>query len=161
YPLFLERQWGLGVTSRAGVTACSMVGAIIGGTLVGWISDRVGRKRAMAGALILATTLVPLWAFAPSLPLLVLGAFLLQFMVQGAWGVVPAHLSELSPNSVRGFLPGFGYQIGVFFSSSVTYIEAVFAQRTSHAIAMAATAATVFLFAAASVAVGPERRGTS
>jgi SHS family lactate transporter-like MFS transporter len=159
YPLFLERQWGLGVSARAGVTACSMVGAIIGGTLFGWISDRIGRRRAMTTALLLATAVVPLWAFAPSIPLLVVGAFLLQFLVQGSWGVIPAHLSELSPNSVRGFLPGFGYQIGVFFSSSVTYIEAVFAQRTSHSIAMAATAATVFLIAAGSVAIGPERRG--
>src|SRR5258705_22790 len=115
YPLFLERDWHFGVTGRAGVTACSMVGAIIGGTLVGWISDKVGRRRAMIGSLLLATAVVPLWAFAPSLPLLVLGAFLLQFFVQGAWGVIPAHLSELSPDSVRGFLPGFGYQCGVFF----------------------------------------------
>src|SRR5437762_9667539 len=133
-----------------------MVGAIIGGTLVGWISDKVGRRRAMIIALLLATALVPLWAFAPSLPLLVLGAFLLQFMVQGAWGVIPAHLSELSPDSVRGFLPGFGYQCGVFFSSSVTYIEAVFARRTSYAVAMAATAATVFILASVAAAAGPE-----
>jgi SHS family lactate transporter-like MFS transporter len=113
----------------------------------------------MIGALLLATAVVPLWAFAPSVPLLVLGAFVMQFLVQGAWGVIPAHLSELSPDAVRGFLPGFGYQCGVFFSSSVTYIEAVFAKRTSYAIAMAGTAATVFLLAAAATAAGPERRG--
>src|SRR5215470_1428407 len=85
YPTFLERQWGFDVRSRAGITAVSMVGAIIGGTLVGWISDKVGRRRAMIGALLVATAIVPLWAFAPSLPLLVLGAFCLQFVVQGAW----------------------------------------------------------------------------
>jgi SHS family lactate transporter-like MFS transporter len=83
----------------------------------------------------------------------------MQFFVQGAWGVIPAHLSELSPDSVRGFLPGFGYQVGVFFSSSVTYIEAVLAKRTSYAIAMAATAGVVFLMAAGATAAGPERRG--
>ncbi len=158
YPTFLERQWHFGVTGRAAVTGCSMIGAIIGGTLVGWISDRVGRRRAMIGALLLATLVVPLWAFAPSVPLLVLGAFLMQFLVQGAWGVVPAHLAELSPDSVRGFLPGFGYQCGVLLASAVTYIEAVFAHRTSYAIAMAGTAATVFLLAALAAAVGPERR---
>ena len=81
-----------------------------------------------------------------------------QFLVQGAWGVIPAHLAELSPDSVRGFLPGFGYQCGVLLASSVTYIEAVFARRTSYAIAMAATAATVFVLAAIATAVGPERR---
>ncbi len=158
YPTFLERQWHFGVGMRAGVTGGSMIGAIIGGTLVGWISDRVGRRRAMIGALLLATLVVPLWAFAPSVPLLVLGAFLMQFLVQGAWGVVPAHLAELSPDSVRGFLPGFGYQCGVLLASAVTYIEAVFAHRTSYAIAMAGTAATVFLLAALATALGSERR---
>jgi SHS family lactate transporter-like MFS transporter len=158
YPTFLERQWHFGVSMRAGVTGGSMIGAILGGTLVGWISDKVGRRRAMIGALLLATLVVPLWAFAPSVPLLVAGAFLMQFLVQGAWGVVPAHLAELSPDSVRGFLPGFGYQCGVLLASAVTYIEAVFAHRTSYAIAMAGTAATVFLLAALATAVGPERR---
>ncbi len=159
YPTFLERQWHFGVTGRAAVTACSMLGAIAGGTLVGWLSDKFGRRRAMIGALLLATLVVPLWAFAPSIPLLVLGAFLMQFLVQGAWGVIPAHLAELSPDSVRGFLPGFGYQCGVLLASSVTYIEAVFAHRTSYAIAMASTAAVVFLLAAAATAAGKERRG--
>ncbi len=160
YPTFLERQWGMGVPARAVVTACSMVGAILGGTLAGWMSDRFGRRRVMIVALALATAMVPLWAFAPSLPLLIAGAFAMQFCVQGAWGVIPAHLSELSPDSVRGFLPGFGYQCGVFFSSSVTYIEAVLAKRTSYSIAMAATAGIVFLAAAAATAAGSERRGT-
>ena len=160
YPTFLERQWHFGVGMRAGITGGSMIGAIIGGTLVGWISDKVGRRRAMIGALLLATLVVPLWAFAPSVPLLVAGAFLMQFLVQGAWGVVPAHLAELSPDSVRGFLPGFGYQCGVLLASAVTYIEAVFAHRTSYAIAMAGTAATVFLLAALATALGSERRAT-
>src|SRR5450432_1985348 len=158
YPAFLERQWHFGVSGRAAVTACSMVGAILGGTLFGWLSDRFGRRRSMVTALLLATLVVPLWAFAPSVPLLVVGAFLMQFLVQGAWGVIPAHLSELSPDTVRGFLPGFGYQCGVLLASSVSYIEAVFAHRTSYAIAMAGTAATVFLLAAATTAMGPERR---
>jgi SHS family lactate transporter-like MFS transporter len=158
YPTFLERQWHFGVSGRSGVTACSMVGAILGGTLFGGLSDRFGRRRSMVIALVLATLVVPLWAFAPSVPLLVVGAFLMQFLVQGAWGVIPAHLSELSPDSVRGFLPGFGYQCGVLLASSVSYIEAVFAHRTSYAIAMAGTAVTVFLLAAAITAMGPERR---
>ena len=158
YPTFLQREWHFGVSGRAAVTGCSMLGAILGGTLFGWISDKWGRRRAMITALLCATLVVPLWAFAPSVPLLVSGAFLLQFLVQGAWGVIPAHLAELSPDSVRGFLPGFGYQCGVLLASSVTYIEAVFARHTSYAIAMAATAATVFVLAAVATAVGPERR---
>jgi SHS family lactate transporter-like MFS transporter len=137
----------------------SMVGAIIGGVVFGYISDRWGRKRSMILALICAIAVVPLWAYAPSLALLVLGAFLLQFMVQGAWGIVPAHLSELSPDSVRGFLPGFAYQCGVLLAGSVAYIEALFAERVSYAAAMSLTAVTVFAGAIVAVAAGREKRG--
>ncbi len=161
YPTFLERQWGFGVKMRSTITAISMVGAIIGGTLCGLMSDRIGRRRAIIIALAGALVMLPLWAFAPSAPLLMLGAFLMQFMVQGAWGVIPAHLAELSPDSVRGFLPGFGYQIGVLLSSSVGYLEAVFAGHTSYGIAMAATAATVIVMAIAATAMGTERRGVT
>jgi SHS family lactate transporter-like MFS transporter len=158
YPTFLERQWGFHVAGRAGLTALSMVGAIVGGTLFGFLSDRIGRRRSMVIALLSAVLVIPIWAFSPSVTLLFVGAFAMQFMVQGAWGVVPAHLSELSPDSVRGFLPGFGYQCGVLIASSVGYIEAVFARRTSYAVAMAVTAATVFLMAAVATALGPVRR---
>ena len=92
-------------------------------------------------AFVLASILIPLWAYAPNtIPLLVLGAFLMQFMVQGAWGVIPAHLAELSPDSVRALLPGFAYQSAGIIASSVVYIEAVYAQKTSYATAMALTA---------------------
>jgi SHS family lactate transporter-like MFS transporter len=158
YPTFLERQWGFKAAGRAGLTAFSMVGAIVGGTLCGLFSDWWGRRRIMVIALLGAVLVIPIWAFAGSLTLLVAGAFLMQFLVQGAWGVVPAHLSELSPDSVRGFLPGFGYQCGVLLASSVSYLEAVFAHRTSYSVAMAATAVTVFVLAAIVTALGPERR---
>jgi len=159
YPTFLQRQWGFSPGSRAVITAISMTGAIAGGIVFGLMSDRVGRRRAMIAALLTAILTIPLWAFAPSLTLLVIGAFLMQFMVQGAWGVIPAHLAELSPNQVRGFLPGFAYQCGVLLAGSVAYIEALFAERTSYAKAMALTALTVFSIAAAVTAIGPERRG--
>ena len=158
YPTFLEREWGFQPTSRAALTAFSMCGAVAGGTLCGWFSDRWGRRRAMIVALLGAAVAVPLWAFAPSLALLWAGAFLMQFLVQGAWGVIPAHLSELSPDSVRGFLPGFAYQCGVLIAGSVSYLEAAIAGRTGYPTAMAVVAATVFLFAAAMTAVGRERR---
>src|SRR5438094_2321529 len=128
YPTFLERYWGFGPAQRMTVTAISMVGAIIGGILFGFLSDRFGRRRAMIVALLCAIVAIPLWAFAPSLALLIVGAFVMQFMVQGAWGIIPAHLSELSPDSVRGFLPGFAYQCGVLLAGSVAYIEALFAE---------------------------------
>jgi SHS family lactate transporter-like MFS transporter len=158
YPTFLERQWHFAVGRRNGLAAVSMVGAILGGTFCGYISDRFGRRRTMAFALLGAVLAIPLWAFAPSVPLLFLGGFVMQALVQGAWGVVPAHLSELSPDSVRGFLPGFGYQMGVLFSSAIPRIEAEIANRTSYATAMSGTAAAVFLFAAIATVLGPERR---
>jgi SHS family lactate transporter-like MFS transporter len=159
YPTFLERQWKFGPSQRAMVTAISMVGAILGGTLFGLISDRIGRRRAMVTALALAVCAIPLWAFAPSMGLLIAGAFVMQFMVQGAWGVVPAHLSELAPDTVRGFLPGFGYQTGVLLASITPWLEAVVARRSTYSVAMAAAAAVVFVFAAIAAALGPERRG--
>ena len=159
YPTFLERQWGFSPRQRISITALSMVGAIIGGVLFGFLSDRFGRRKCMIVALVCAIAVVPLWAFAPSLALLIAGAFLLQFMVQGAWGIIPAHLSELSPDSVRGFLPGFAYQCGVLLAGSVGYIEAVFAERMSYAKAMSFTAVTVFVGAVLVIALGREKHG--
>jgi SHS family lactate transporter-like MFS transporter len=115
----------------------------------------------MITALLLAVVVIPLWAYAPTTALLVLGAFLMQFMVQGAWGVIPAHITELSPDSVRGFLPGFAYQCGVLLAGSVAYLEAVFARHTTYANAMALTAFTVFTLGAIVVALGRERRGAT
>jgi len=158
YPTFLQRQWNFSAQARAAMTAISAVGAIIGGTLFGLLSDRIGRRRAMIIALLAAVVMIPIWAFAPSVSLLVAGAFLMQFMVQGAWGVIPAHLAELSPDSVRGFLPGFGYQCGSLIAGSVAYIEAIFASHTSYSVAMAAIAATVFILAAIATAFSNERR---
>jgi SHS family lactate transporter-like MFS transporter len=159
YPTFLQRFWHFGVRDRSLISAVGNVGAMVGGTLIGLLSDRIGRRHAIVSALLLAVVLVPLWAYAPRTALLVAGAFLLQFCVQGAWGVIPAHLSELSPNSIRGFLPGFAYQCGVLLAGSVSYLEAVLAEKMSYATAMAATAASVFVFTAIIAAVGREKKG--
>src|SRR6266704_3621023 len=91
--------------------------AIAGGVLCGLYSDRLGRRRTIGLALVGAVLAIPIWAFAPGTPLLVLGAFAMQFFVQGAWGVIPAHINELAPDGVRGFLPGFAYQCGVAVAS--------------------------------------------
>jgi MFS transporter, SHS family, lactate transporter len=161
YPTFLERQWGFGVGTRSLLTGISMIGAIAGGTLFGSISDRAGRRRAMITALCLSLLVIPLWAFAPSLPLLIVGAFLMQFFVQGSWGVIPAHLAELSPDDVRGFLPGFGYQTGVLLASGVGYLEAVLARHYSYSMAMAGTAALLIVMAIVAIATGKERRAVA
>jgi len=159
YPTFLERHWGFSPTKRAAVTAISMVGAIAGEVFFGFLSDRFGRKRMMVVALVSAIVLIPLWAFASSITLLIAGAFLMQFMVQGAWGIIPAHLTELSPDSVRGFLPGFAYRCGVLLAGSAACAEAMLAQRISYTKAMALTALVVFSLAAAVTALGRERSG--
>lgn len=161
YPALLERQWHFSAAHRSAVTAVSMLGAILGGTLFGLLSDRIGRRRSMVIALVTAVFMIPLWANAPNEALLITGGFLMQFMVQGAWGVVPAHLSELSPDSVRGFLPGFGYQVGNLLASGVSYVEAVLARAHGYPFALSAAAAVIFVMAAVVTGLGHEHRGAT
>jgi SHS family lactate transporter-like MFS transporter len=159
YPTFLKRDWHFTPQRVAIVSAIANVGAITGGILFGLYSDRMGRRRAIVTALLLAIVAIPLWAFAPSVPLLIVGGFTMQFMVQGAWGVIPVHINELAPDSVRGFLPGFAYQCGVAVAGTVAYIEAIFADHMTYATAMALTAVTVFTFGAIAAWAGKERHG--
>jgi MFS transporter, SHS family, lactate transporter len=159
YPTFLQRYWHFDASSRSLISVVAGLGAICGGTAIGYYSDLKGRRRAIVTGLALAIAVIPLWALAPTVPLLILGAFLMQFMVQGAWGVIPAHLTELSPDSVRGFLPGFAYQCGVLVSASIVYIQALFAEHFSYAITMALSAGVVFLGGLIVAGLGRERRG--
>jgi MFS transporter, SHS family, lactate transporter len=103
---------------------------------------------------------IPLWAFPPNITTLIAGAFIIQFLVQGAWGVIPAHLSELSPDAIRGFLPGFGYQCGVLLASYIGLLQTMLARRMTYGTAMAATAAIVFTLAILMTAIGKERHAT-
>jgi MFS transporter, SHS family, lactate transporter len=89
------------------------------------------------------------------------GAFLMQMMVQGAWGIIPAQLNELSPPQLRGFFPGFAYQIGVLIASSIAYIEAVLAEHFSYAMSMGVLAGVVLVVGAAVIWAGPEAKGVS
>src|SRR5258707_1344742 len=159
YPTLLKRAWKFAPQQVAMVTAFTMVGAIAGGLLFGRLSDRIGRRRSMIMALLCAVLVIPLWSLSPSLSLLLTGGFLIQFLVQGASGSIPVQLSELSPDSVRGFLPGFAYQCGVLLAGFVGFIQAIFAAKTSYPTTMALTALTVLLGAAVVVALGREKRG--
>jgi len=161
YPTFLKRDWHFTPQRVAIVTAIANIGAITGGIIFGHFSDRIGRRRSIVTALILAIFAIPLWAFAPTVGLLVTGGFMMQFMVQGAWGVIPVHINELAPDSVRGFLPGFAYQCGVAVAGTVAYIEAVFADHMPYSRAMAFTAATVFTLGAIAAWLGKERHGVA
>lgn len=159
YPTFLQEERHFDAHRTAIITMISMVGAILGGLFFGYISDRWGRRRMMAVAIVLAMALIPLWLYDGGIAIIATGAFGMQFMVQGAWGVIPAHINELSPGPLRGFFPGFAYQLGVLIASSVAYIEAVMAQSLSYATSMEILAGGVLLLGVIVVLAGPEARG--
>ncbi len=161
YPTLLQKQHHFSTRATAIVSVISMIGAIVGGILVGLFSDRFGRRRAMTIAALLGLLLVPLWAFAPGMVLIATGAFLMQFMVQGAWGVVPVHLNELSPAPLRGFFPGFAYQLGVLIAAGASNFEALMTRHFTYAEAMGMVAAIAFLAGAMVIAAGPEAHRVS
>jgi SHS family lactate transporter-like MFS transporter len=129
YPTFLEKTVGL-PTRLVGLVGVLMnIGAIGGGVLFGAMSEKWGRKPTIIAAALLTIPIIPLYAFSHSVYLLALGAFLMQFFVQGAWGVVPAYLSELSPRPVRATFPGFAYQLGNLITSKNSVLQARAAER--------------------------------
>jgi MFS transporter, SHS family, lactate transporter len=160
YPTFLQRERGLTPRHVAGIALIYNIGALLGGLVFGHFSDRFGRRRAMTLAAILGVIIVPVWVLPRSLALLTLGAFLMQFMVQGAWGVIPAHLAELSPPEVRGLFAGFAYQLGVLFAANAAYVEALLAQRMPYSTALAIVAAIVLIGDAFVIGLGSERKGS-
>lgn len=159
YPTFLQQQKHFNPNETAIITMVSMVGAILGGLFFGYLSDRYGRKKMMATAVILALVLIPSWLLAGGSILIALGAFGMQFMVQGAWGIIPAHINELSPGPLRGFFPGFAYQLGVLIASGIAYVEAVLAQYVSYATSMEILAGSVLILGAIVILAGPEAKG--
>jgi SHS family lactate transporter-like MFS transporter len=133
YPsAFLRGQHHFSVREVATVAVIYNIGAIIGCLSAGALSQRLGRRRTMILCAAAAILVLPLWAFASSPVWLGLGAFIMQFMVQGAFGVVPAHLNEMSPPEVRGTFPGFTYQLGNLFAAANATIQAMIAARMGH-----------------------------
>ena len=112
YPTFLQKQHGFSPRRTGNVAIIMNLGALAGGICFGALSERIGRRAAIVLSAALALPMIPLWAYSHTAVMFALGAFLMQFMVQGAWGIVPAHLNELSPPAVRAVLPGFAYQLG-------------------------------------------------
>ena len=170
-PTFLQAQLKLGVSATSLITIISNIGAIIGGTLFGYYSQSWGRRRAIIIACILGIIMIPFWTgfiVIPGLSLLAsiaIGAFLLQFMVQGAWGVIPVHLNELSPTDLRGTFPGFAYQLGNLFAANIVFLEGVLAvnmgtsKTPNFAIALALFSLGAFLAVILFTAIGREARG--
>ena len=161
YPTFLQRARHFSVSTTSMISVISMIGAIFGGLVFGHLSDRLGRRKSMVTAALLGVATIPLWVFAPNMALIIVGAFAMQFMVQGAWGVIPAHINELSPPQLRGFFPGLAYQCGVLIASSISYIEARLGEHFSYAASMGGLAATVLLIGAMVIWAGPEAKGIS
>jgi SHS family lactate transporter-like MFS transporter len=158
YPTFLQQQIHFGPKLTAIVGVISMLGAIVGGIVAGSISDRQGRRRTMIAAMLFALLLIPIWVFSHGLLLISVGAFLMQFMVQGAWGVIPAHINELVPGKARALLPGFAYQLGVLLASRAPTMEAQATHYFSYGQAMAGTLVVVVLIGVIVIGAGPEAR---
>src|SRR2546421_4806756 len=160
YPTLLGTL-GYNKARIADVTMLSGIGAILGGLAFGYYSDRSGRRRAMLSAIVCALIVVPFWIAGHSPWRILIGVFLMQFFVQGAWGVIPAHINELSPNHLRGFFPGFAYQLGVMFAASIPYVESALGERFTYTQAMGGLVALVFVSAFLVTLFGPEAKGVS
>ena len=124
YPTFLQKNHGFSPGTVGTIAIIYNIGALLGGITFGSWSERLGRRRAIIIAALLAIPVIPLWAYSHTAPMLALGGFLMQFMVQGAWGVIPAHLNELSPPAVRATFPGLAYQLGNLVASRNSVVQA-------------------------------------
>jgi len=160
YPTMLGIA-GYTKTQIADVTMLSMIGAILGGLAFGSYSDHRGRRRSMITAATCGLLVLPLWIAGFSPALTIVGVFTMQFFVQGAWGVVPAHINELSPAGLRGFFPGFAYQLGVMLAASIPFLESALGEILTYRQSMGLLMTIVFIVAVAVIAAGPEAKGTS
>jgi SHS family lactate transporter-like MFS transporter len=162
YPTFLTKDHRFTPQTVGLIAVIANIGALLGGILFGTWSEKIGRRKAIVIAALLSIPVIPLWAYSHPVPMLALGGFVMQFMVQGAWGVIPAHLNELSPPAVRGTFPGFAYQLGNLLSSRNQVVQAKLAEQRYGGV-FAPVLAWTLLIVATLVAVvtgsGHERRG--
>lgn len=162
YPTLLEKDHGLSPSHVGFIIVISNIGALLGGIISGALSEKFGRKRMIIIAALAAIPMIPVWAWSHTIPMLALGGFLMQFAVQGAFGIIPAHLNELSPGPVRAVFPGFAYQLGNLCSSRNGVFQAALAQRYSGGVLTTVMSWTVVVGAIAIAVVtglGREARG--
>jgi SHS family lactate transporter-like MFS transporter len=162
YPTFLEKNHLFAPQTVRTVSIIGSIGALLGGICFGTWSERIGRRRAIAIAALLSIPMIPLWAYSHTVAMLAVGGFLMQFMVQGAWGVIPAHLNELSPPAVRGTFPGFAYQLGNLLASRNAVLQAKLVERRfggSFPPVLSWTVVIVASLVAVVTLSGKERRG--
>ena len=162
YPTFLQVQHGFSTKATGSVAIVMNLGALAGGICFGTWSERLGRKRAIMLAAFLALPMIPLWAWSQTAVMLAVGGFLMQFMVQGAWGIVPAHLNELSPPAVRAILPGFAYQLGNLAMARMGPFQARIAESHggNYSYILSWTLAVVAVALIVVTAFGPEAKAT-
>jgi SHS family lactate transporter-like MFS transporter len=160
YPTFLQKQHHFDTHTTGTLTALMNVGAMVGGISFGIWSERIGRRRAIIIASLLALPIIPIWAYSTTPALLAVGGFLMQVAVQGAWGIVPVHLNELSPPLARSLFPGFAYQLGNLIASKNAPIQAGIAEGRGddYAFALALVCGITAVIIAVWTAVGPERK---
>jgi SHS family lactate transporter-like MFS transporter len=160
YPTFLQEQHHFDTKLTGTITAIMNLGAIIGGISFGIWSEKIGRRRTIIIACVAALPIIPLWAFSSTAVTLAVGAFLMQVAVQGAWGIVPVHLNELSPGAVRAMFPGFAYQLGNLLMAKNAVFQAGIAESRGgdYAYALALFGGVTAVIIAVWTAVGPERK---
>jgi MFS transporter, SHS family, lactate transporter len=160
YPAFLKVQHKFNSQIVGTITAIASFGAILGGIVFGQISQQIGRRKAIVIAALVSILVIPVWAFSQSPMTLAIGAFIMQFLVQGAWGVIPAHLNELSPPEVRGTFPGFAYQLGNFFAAANLTIQAMLADHFggNYGVSMAIISGLIAVAVAGFAGFGPQAK---
>ncbi len=160
YPTFLQTQRHFDASTTGTIAIVSNVGALCGGMAFGTLSEHIGRRRAIILAALCAVPMLPLWLYAATPAWFALGGFAMQFMIQGAWGIVPAHLNELSPPSVRAILPGFAYQLGNLAMSKLAPVQARIAEGhgDDYALALSFTIGLVAVLLTAVTWMGPEAK---
>jgi MFS transporter, SHS family, lactate transporter len=163
YPTFLQVQHGFAPHEVGLIAVIYNIGAIIGGITFGALSERFGRRRIIIIAAIVSLAVLPLWAFATTAIWLAVGAFFMQIVVQGAWGVIPVHLNELSPDDARGTFPGFTYQLGNLIASVNAPLQASIAadHGGNYAMALAIVAGAVAVAIVILTVLGPEAKGVA
>jgi SHS family lactate transporter-like MFS transporter len=159
YPDFLMTAHHVAAKTVSDLAVLYNLGAVLGAIVFGHFSERLGRRRSMMAALSLSLLVIPMWSFGGSVAVLASGAFLMQVGVQGAWGIIPAHLNELSPDSVRGLLPGLAYQLGILFAAPTNSIEFALRDLVGYRWAIAGFELAVILIGGLIIALGPERHG--
>ncbi|HEY1996185.1 MFS transporter, partial [Paraburkholderia sp.] len=161
YPTFLREQHHFDPHTVSLITIVLNVGAICGGLFFGFLSEKIGRKRAIFIAALIALPVLPLWAFSSTPVLLAVGAFLMQISVQGAWGVIPVHLNEISPDEIRATFPGLVYQLGNLLASVNAPLQAGLAEQhgNNYALVMATVIGIVAVVIAILIPFSRERRG--